>query len=90
MRDRDCGSGNERENGYEKREVGEMQGVRERQIKRRVETREAGSVPFSSSQAPIPLGSVVVSFAFLPNPLNGHKILATKTAPHKTRGEKIL
>lgn len=30
-RDRDCGSENERENGYEKREVGEMQGVRERE-----------------------------------------------------------
>jgi len=28
---------------------------------RRVESREAGSVPFSSSQAPIPLGSVAVA-----------------------------
>lgn len=44
----------EREAGRDREREGEAD-------QRRVESREAGSVPFSRSQAPIPLGSVAVA-----------------------------
>jgi len=45
----------------------ERERAREREAdRRRVESHEAGSVPFSRSQAPIPLGSVVVALRAFP------------------------
>lgn len=43
-----------------KRERGSREGQEDEADQRRVESREAGSVPFSRSQAPIPFGSVAV------------------------------
>lgn len=42
------------------RERGSREGQEDEADQRRVESREAGSVPFSRSQAPIPFGSVAV------------------------------
>jgi len=58
---------------------------------RRVESHEAGSVPFSRSQAPIPFGSVAVSFASLQIAWRRHRekiMLAVTAIPNERQKEK--